>query len=52
MPEEEFIDRRIEVSELIEIETDSDEEIDTRYVDSYNNKGSYIYIYIIGEITH
>ena len=46
MPEEEFIDRRIEVADLIEVETDSDEEVDMRYIDEYNRKGRIYNIYL------
>ena len=36
LPEEEFIDRRINISELIEPETETDNEEDIEYVDTYN----------------
>lgn len=43
LPEEEFIDRRINVAELIDPETDSDTE-DINFIDQYDSKGK---IYLI-----
>ncbi|EGR34220.1 leucine-rich repeats and guanylate kinase domain protein [Ichthyophthirius multifiliis] len=43
LPEEEFIDRRVNICELIEPETDSDNDLQIQIVDQYNKEGDIIH---------
>jgi hypothetical protein len=42
LPEEEFIDRRINIAQLIEPETESDNDEELKFIDEYDKEGKLI----------